>query len=100
MPGPPRRPGRYRRSAVAATLLAASLAVGIGTGAAGSRASEFPSGHHRYHTYAELTSELKAVADAHPSIVRRFSLGTSYRGRQLWAAKVSDNVNVDEGEPE
>jgi hypothetical protein len=28
------------------------------------------------------------------------SIGRSYRGRELWAAKVSDNVGTDEAEPE
>ncbi len=29
-----------------------------------------------------------------------FSIGKSYKGRELWMAKVSDNVLVDEAEPE
>jgi carboxypeptidase T len=62
--------------------------------------SEFPPGHEGYHTYAEVTAEVAAAATAHPDIVRRFSIGTSHQGRQLWAAKISDNVAVDENEPE
>ncbi len=89
---------RLRRSSSSLALVAALVAV-IALPATTS-ASEFPAGHHGYHTYAELTAELKAVADAHPSIVRRFSIGTSYKGRQLWAAKISDNVGIDENEPE
>ena len=27
-------------------------------------------------------------------------IGASYEGRELWAVKISDNVGVDEGEPE
>ena len=41
-----------------------------------------------------------AVAAAHPDIVQRFSIGKSYQGREMWAAKISDNVTVDENEPE
>jgi carboxypeptidase T len=89
---------RLRRSSVSLALVA-GLAAAIALPAV-TTASEFPAGHHGYHTYAELTAELAAVADAHPAIVRRFSIGTSYKGRQLWAAKVSDNVGVDENEPE
>ncbi len=37
---------------------------------------------------------------AYPGLVSRFSLGRSYQGREIWAAKVSDNVAVDEAEPE
>jgi carboxypeptidase T len=61
---------------------------------------DFPAGWEGFHTYAEMSADVKAVADAHPNIVKRFSIGTSYKGRQLWAVKISDNVNVDENEPE
>ena len=40
------------------------------------------------------------VAAAHPDIVSLFTVGTSFKGRPLWAAKVSDNVMADEDEPE
>ncbi len=43
---------------------------------------------------------IAAAAAAHPTIARRFSIGTSYKGKQLWAMKISDNVAVDENEPE
>ena len=47
-----------------------------------------------------MVAELdKAVAD-HPAIVRKFSIGKSYQGREIWAAKISDNVATDENEPE
>ncbi len=62
--------------------------------------SQFPPGDERYHTYAEMSAETAALAAAHPRIVKRFSIGKSYQGRELWAAKVSDNVLVDENEPE
>ena len=32
--------------------------------------------------------------------MKLFSIGKSYQGRTIWAAKVSDNVGVDENEPE
>ncbi len=63
-------------------------------------ANEFPSGHTAYHTYTEVGTEVAAVAAAHPDIVKRFSIGQSYKGRELWAAKISDNVATDENEPE
>src|SRR5262245_28884576 len=92
--------GSIRRPLVLAMVVAAALAAGLAPHTATAAASDFPAGHHGYHPYAELTAEIKAVADAHPSIVKRFSIGTSYKGRQLWAVKISDNVNVDESEPE
>jgi hypothetical protein len=43
---------------------------------------------------------IKATEIAYPSLVHVFSIGKSYEGRDIWAAKVSDNVSVDENEPE
>jgi len=60
----------------------------------------FPAKDSRYHNYPEMVAEIKAVAAAHPDIVRVFSIGKSYEGRDLWAAKISDNPNTDEHEPE
>lgn len=80
-------------------LLLALVAVGALVPPVGAR-SDFPAGYEGYHTYAEMVAELdRAVAD-HPRIVRKFSIGRSYEGRQLWVAKISDNVAVNEAEPE
>ncbi|MDQ3871342.1 MAG: M14 family metallopeptidase [Chloroflexota bacterium] len=79
------------------------LAVGLATvfpQGAGAATGDFPRGWEGFHTYAEMSREVAAVAAAHPSIVRRFSIGKSYQGRELWAAKVSDYVWADEREPE
>src|SRR5262249_56952416 len=62
--------------------------------------AELPPGETGFHTYAEMATEVAATAAAHPTIVKRFSIGKSYQGRELWAVKVSDNVNIDEREPE
>ncbi len=60
----------------------------------------FPSADAAYHDYAEMVAEIQQVAASHPDLVSVFSLGQSYEGRELWAAKISDNVGVDEDEPE
>jgi hypothetical protein len=60
----------------------------------------FPPADSNYHDYTEMANETASVANANPSRVSRFSLGTSYEGRQLWAVKISDNVGTDEAEPE
>ena len=86
-----------RRTAAATPILAALLLV-MTTSIA--TATEFPAGRTGYHSYTEVTTEVAAVAAAHPDIVSRFSIGKSYQGRDLWAVKISDNVNVDEAEPE
>lgn len=67
---------------------------------AASAASSFPPGYSAYHTYAELTHEVADVAAAHPDLVERFSIGRSFEGRQLWAVRVSQDVQVDHGRPE
>src|SRR5688572_23562604 len=68
--------------------------------ARGARAAAFPPADAAYHDYAEMAAEVQSTASTYPSIVSRFSLGRSYQGRELWAVKVSDNVAVDESEPE
>ena len=78
----------------------AGAATGRAAQAAQAGTYDFPAGDERYHTYAEMTTEVAAIAAAHPAIVKRFSIGRSYQGRELWAVKVSDNVTVDESEPE
>jgi hypothetical protein len=53
-----------------------------------------------FKTYEQIGSETLAVEAAHPEIVDVFSIGQSYEGRELYAAKISDNVALEEGEPE
>jgi hypothetical protein len=53
-----------------------------------------------YPTYQEMTDELKKIVAAYPKIAKMFSIGKSVEGRELWMIKISDNVNVDEVEPE
>ncbi len=60
----------------------------------------FPPADSNYHDYAETAAELQQAASDHPAILSLFSLGLSYEGRTLWAVKISDNVSVDEDEPE
>ena len=63
-------------------------------------AADFPAYDSKYHTYAEMVTEIQAAQAAYPDIVALSSIGTSYQGRALWVAKVSDNVAADEPEPE
>jgi hypothetical protein len=53
-----------------------------------------------YHTYAELTSALLALEQGYPGLADRFPIGYSVEGRSIYALKISDNVSVDENEPE
>ena len=53
-----------------------------------------------YPTYEQLTNNLKSLATKYPKIAKLFSIGKSVQGRELWVMKISDNVDVDEVEPE
>ena len=61
---------------------------------------DFPPADSGYHNYAELNALLNQVVADHPTIARRLSIGTSYEGRDLPVIKISDNVAIDEDEPE
>jgi carboxypeptidase T len=60
----------------------------------------FPPADSNFHDYAEAVAELQQAATDHPAILSLVSLGLAYEGRSLWAVKISDNVGVDEPEPE
>jgi hypothetical protein len=98
MAGTQRRPHLSIPFRLAASALFALVVLGGTVGQAS--AAGFPAKDSRYHTYAEMVADIKAVAAAKPTIVKLFSIGKSYQGRDLWAAKISDNVGTDENEPE
>ncbi|MFQ5906378.1 MAG: M14 family zinc carboxypeptidase, partial [bacterium] len=62
--------------------------------------------HHRmvagaYHGLQEVMDSLASIAANHPDIARLDTLPDStYQGRPLLALKISDNVNIEEDEPE
>jgi hypothetical protein len=53
-----------------------------------------------YPTHAQITAKLQVAAAKNPSIMKLVSIGKSVKGKDLWVMKISDNVNVDEIEPE
>ena len=53
-----------------------------------------------YHTVAEAAAEMVSYAASHPSIARLDTIGFSWEGRAILAIQISDNVTIDEGEPE
>ncbi|MCV0403479.1 MAG: cell wall-binding repeat-containing protein [Chloroflexi bacterium] len=81
-------------------VLATLIALGSSLGPAAGPAAAFPSYDSGYHTYEELTSAIRDIEAAHPGLVKVSSIGKSHEGRDLWVAKVSDNVATDEDEPE
>ncbi|MEU6232612.1 M14 family metallopeptidase [Kitasatospora sp. NPDC047058] len=61
---------------------------------------DFPPADSGYHNYAEAAADIDAVVAAHPDIMSKRVIGTSYEGRPIVAVKISDNVGTDENEPE
>jgi hypothetical protein len=54
-----------------------------------------------YSTFPEILARIDSLHAALPNIVSaRDSIGPTYQGRAQWVFKISDNVNVDENEPE
>ncbi|MBJ00221.1 MAG: hypothetical protein CME67_03235 [Halobacteriovoraceae bacterium] len=53
-----------------------------------------------YPTFEQITSSLKLLAKKYPDIMSLESIGKTVEGRELWMVKISDNVSVDETEPE
>jgi len=51
----------------------------------------------RFYTYAELTETLEAWASEFPGLFRLESIGSSYEGREIWLATVT---NLQTGPPE
>jgi carboxypeptidase T len=60
----------------------------------------YPTYDARYHDEREMIVAIRAAEARNPQLVQVFSVGKSHQGRDIWAAKVSDNVAVDEPEPE
>ena len=59
-----------------------------------------PGARAGYHTFTQLTSALQAIAAAHPGICSLEDIGSSVHGRELWFMRISDNVGIEEDEPE
>ncbi|HEY3333881.1 MAG TPA: M14 family metallopeptidase [Candidatus Limnocylindrales bacterium] len=94
---PSSRSARFLSAVALAAAVAAPLAAPAGVAAA---EPDFPSTMSGYHNFPEMVAEIQAAATAYPDIVQVFSIGRSYGGRDIWAAKISDNVATDEREPE
>ena len=46
-------------------------------------------GREGYHNYNALTTELRNLADQHPSLLTVYSAGQSVQGRELWYVRIS-----------
>ena len=96
-----RRPSRLTSLLAATSFVVAGVLAPLAVPAPVAAAEpDFPSNMSGYHNYPEMVAEIQAAAATYPDIVSVFSIGKSYEGRDIWMAKVSDNVNTDEAEPE
>jgi len=85
---------------LAAPLLLAGILLVPATAPAAAAEPNWPASNAGYHNWPELVGAIKQAAADYPDIVSVFSIGKSYQGRDIWMAKISDNVKVDEAEPE
>lgn len=59
-----------------------------------------------FHSYEQILQELNEAANQYPQLVKLEDIGDSYEktigleGHDIWAMKISDNVQVEEDEPE
>ncbi|MBU0984994.1 MAG: thrombospondin type 3 repeat-containing protein [candidate division Zixibacteria bacterium] len=53
-----------------------------------------------FRTFSETMDELIAMQAAYPTLMRIDTIGYSLEGRPIVAAKISDNVEIEEDEPE
>ncbi len=53
-----------------------------------------------YPTTTDVANALLNYANTYPLLCERHLVGTSVQGRQFFAAKISDNVGIEEDEPE
>ncbi|MFH0982655.1 MAG: M14 family zinc carboxypeptidase [Planctomycetota bacterium] len=51
-------------------------------------------------TYSEIGPALQTYETTYPNLCKRYDLGLSVGGRHLWAIRISDDVLVEEDEPE
>ena len=54
----------------------------------------------RYPTYEVMTEMMEKMVIDYPDICKLENIGQSQQGRNLWVLKISDNVNIEENEPE
>jgi hypothetical protein len=63
-------------------------------------AGEQPKDVNEYYTWETITADLQTLANTYPELCQLSSLGPSVQGRDIWALKISDNVTIEEAEPE
>ncbi|MEM3395792.1 MAG: M14 family metallopeptidase [Thermoplasmata archaeon] len=52
--------------------------------------------YHSYNSTNSLTQELFNLSAQHPDIMKVISIGKSWEGRDIWAVKISKDVNIED----
>ena len=52
-----------------------------------------------YHSFAEMEQILQDISNNYPNITSLYSIGKTLEGRDIWCLEITDNPEVDEGEP-
>ncbi|MBD3169065.1 MAG: T9SS type A sorting domain-containing protein [candidate division Zixibacteria bacterium] len=53
-----------------------------------------------FRTFSEVVAKMDSLHNQYPALTRIENIGTTHNGNTVWAMKVSDNVNMQEDEPE
>jgi carboxypeptidase T len=63
--------------------------------------NDFPPADSQYHNYAEMVSDVDAEVAANPTLIKKFTIGQSYEGRDIIAALITKNADTyTSGRPE
>lgn len=62
-------------------------------------AMDFPAKDAAYHNYTEITEKIQALARTYPNQVKVTSAGKSSEGRDIWALRISGNLNQADSLP-
>jgi carboxypeptidase T len=60
---------------------------------------DFPREDARFHNYAEMTKALDDLAANNPKIMKKFSIGKTIQGRDIWAIQVNSSESVLKSAP-
>jgi carboxypeptidase T len=56
------------------------------------RALDYPKGDSVYHNYDRMNQELDALVAAYPGIARKFSIGKTGQGREMWGIRINPHA--------
>src|SRR5207253_9654491 len=63
--------------------------------------NDFPPADSGYHNYKEMSKDIDAEVAAHPTLIKKFSIGKSYESREIWAALITKGApGYTSGRPE